>query len=73
MIKPLLLTLLFAGFVPLAGCSRNTEEAAATPAPYEGEYENNRGNVVLELKEGRAIFTNPRTREKTDTSFSTDP
>jgi hypothetical protein len=58
--------------LPLVGCGKK-EAAVAPPPPYEGRYKNASGAVVLEIKEGRVIFTNPATREKTDTSFSGGP
>ena len=64
----LLLTTLFVG---LGGCSKHDTASGpqATP-PYEGQYANASGKVVLEIKDGRVIFTNPTTKVKTDTSFS---
>jgi len=60
-----------AALIAISGCHKR-EDASATrkPAAYEGQYANASGKVVLEIKEGRVIFTNPATKTKTDTSFS---
>jgi len=63
--------MLAAGLIGMAGCSkREAADTHAAPPPYEGQYANTQGKVVLEIKNGRVIFTNPATHAKTDTSFS---
>jgi hypothetical protein len=70
--RSLVLALLAAAAaLPAAGCGKGKEAAeAAKPKPYEGQYKNAKGAVVLELKEGRAIFKDPATKATSDTSFS---
>ena len=61
---------LASALVPLAGCGKGQTAEVTPPKPYEGQYKNAKGVVVLEIKEGRAMFTNPTTKVKSDTSFS---
>ena len=67
-IKAITLAAIFALFASIAGCQKAPKTAAAGPPAYEGKYKNAQGSVVLELKEGRAIFTNPHTGAKSDTT-----
>ena len=67
----LFVTLGAALMVPLAGCGKGEGEGAnAAAPPFEGRYKNAKGAVVLEIKEGQVLFTNPADRSKTETSYS---
>lgn len=59
-----------AAIVPLTGCGKSGSESVSTPAPYEGQYKNAKGVVVLEIKEGRVMFTDPAITAKTDAPYS---
>jgi hypothetical protein len=68
-VQSLLLTALVALFVSAAGCSRKEVSVSQAPPAYEGKYRNAQGQVVLQIKEGRAIFTNPQTGTRSDTTI----
>ncbi|QOV88779.1 hypothetical protein [Humisphaera borealis] len=67
--KCLAVVVLMSVVVPLAGCGKS-EQVAAPPPAYEGQYKNARGATVLEIKDGKAMFTDPRTRAKVEAPFS---
>ena len=53
-----------------AGCEKAGHVEATPPPPYEGQYKNSKGAIVLEIKDGKLTYTDPRTRSKVDTSFT---
>jgi hypothetical protein len=56
--------------LPLAGCGKSKTETVRQPEPYEGQYKNAKGDVVMEIKEGSVHYTNPKTQTKSQAPFS---
>ncbi len=54
--------------VSFAGC-KSKQDTVRTPAPYEGQYKNAKGAVVLEIKDNAIQFTDPKTRTKSEVPF----
>ena len=69
--RSLLLAPLAVAVLLMAGCdSKKPNELPAPPRPYEGEYKNAKGTVVLQIKENQMTYTDPKTKAKVVTPFT---